>query len=145
RVDDVLERIERFGAAAQEHFAAGAGQLEPHAVWRVLDGHFERDAHRRQRLFDEAARAPVHIHHLCSFAACADLPAPVLFNCRSAGGRTLCCGAGPINRFMSVCCPMPQRLLTVQYSTRPLGARISIAVNMMGMNIIIFCWTGSAT
>ena len=39
---------------------------------------------------------------------------------------------------------MAQRLLTVQYSTRPLGAHTNMNVKTMGMNIIIFCCIGSA-
>ena len=54
------------------------------------------------------------------------------------------CADGPISRFVNACCPMAHRLLVVQYSTSPLGAQTNIAMNMTGMNIIIFCCIGSA-
>jgi aryl-alcohol dehydrogenase-like predicted oxidoreductase len=44
----------------------------------------------------------------------ADLPLPARFTRRSAAGRTVRCGDGPISRFVIICCAMPQTLLTVQ-------------------------------
>jgi hypothetical protein len=57
--------------------------------------------------------------------------------------RTVRAGAAPINRLVTTCCPIAQRLLTVQYNTSPLGAQMNIVMKMSGMNSMIFCCCGS--
>ena len=111
----MLQRVEGFGAAAQQHLALFARQIDADAVGRL--------AHRSpraatpiavERALDEVLHAIVQFHHLRSFAASL-LPPPACFSRRSAGraGRTRC-GAGPIIRLVSTCWPIAHRLLTVQ-------------------------------
>ena len=91
----------------------------------------------------DATAETVEIHYFRPLAACCVLPVPAGFTLRSAGGRTVCCGGGPISRFVTACWPIVQMLLAVQYSTRPLGAHASMTLKMTGIIIIIFCCTGS--
>ena len=86
-VDDVLQRVESFGAPAEEHFAFLAGKIDAHAVWRIADRYSQRHSHRFERPLDEVLDSIMQFHHLRSFAASL-LPPPAFFRRRSAGGRT---------------------------------------------------------
>ena len=112
-VDDVLERVEGFGSAAEQHFALVAGEIDAHAVGRIADRHVHRQPHRFERPLDEVLHSIMQFHHLRSFAASL-LPPPAFFTRRSAGGRTTRWGAGPIMRLVMTCWPIAHRLLTVQ-------------------------------
>ena len=117
----VLQRLESFAAAPDEHAAILAFEVDARAFRRFFDRRRQRHAHRVDDVLDESGDLACVSDIGCVDAPTGVLPsasgvrpAPTFLSSRSAGGRPSEPPAGPIHQLVKYCWPIAQRLLTNQ-------------------------------
>ena len=92
-VDDVLQRVEAFALPADQGLAVAAGEVYPHVVAGVLDGHLQVETEARDDLADEVPRRRSK-NSGCALIEVSPLSARFVFARRVTGGRQAFAAAG---------------------------------------------------